>query len=645
MSELSSPELSWKDEKTPVSGRFDDVYFSADDGLAESMYVFVNGCGLPERLAGNTDFTVAETGFGTGLNFLLTLKEWKQSDQTCRLHYLSVEAFPLTPDQLRAAYNTFEGVDEEAEELLSVYPDLTPGFHHVVLQGGKVKLTLMFGDAAAMFADLDAGVDAWYLDGFAPAKNPEMWRAEVFHEIGRLARKGCILSTFTAAGFVKRGLADVGFSMTKRRGFGRKRESLIGTFEGEDLKVKAPWYQRNTAKGHKRKIAVIGAGVAGMCAALRLQADGHDVKVFERNSHAGSEGSGNRIGLLKPKLFLSQEGIGRFNTIAYLHALRFYDRYADTPWHGARGIFQMMKEDADEDRFKNMIARKILPEGDLLFLTREEASLRLGMDVPKGGLWFSKAGCIEPSQLCQTIAKGLDVTYNCTITKMNKADHWCLYDDQGLVFEGDCIVLATAGENAALNTYSDLAMNGRRGQVSYIEATSKTAQLDHAASYGGYLLPAQEGVHVLGASFEKWSDLFDHGYEELSEESHAFNLKTLSSFMETEGLVVKGGRASIRAMTADHQPIVGPVYDQDWYMDIYGPLRHGPKRRTFAPAEYVEGLYTLCGLGARGVQTAPLLADILSSYINATPCPIENKIREALHPARFLMRDIIRGKK
>ncbi|WP_028878415.1 bifunctional tRNA (5-methylaminomethyl-2-thiouridine)(34)-methyltransferase MnmD/FAD-dependent 5-carboxymethylaminomethyl-2-thiouridine(34) oxidoreductase MnmC [Terasakiella pusilla] len=645
MSELSSPELSWKDEKTPVSGRFDDVYFSADDGLAESMYVFVNGCGLPERLTGQTDFTVAETGFGTGLNFLLTLKAWKESDQACRLHYLSVEAFPLTPDQLRAAYKTFEGLEEEAEELLSVYPDLTHGFHHVVLQGGKVKLTLMFGDAAAMFADLDARVDAWYLDGFAPAKNPEMWCPEVFHEIGRLAHRDCILSTFTAAGFVKRGLAEVGFSMTKRRGFGRKRESLIGTFEGEDLKVKAPWYQRYATDGCQKKIAVIGAGVAGMCAALRLQADGHEVKVFERNSHAGSEGSGNRIGLLKPKLFLSQEGIGRFNTIAYLHALRFYDRYPETPWHGARGIFQMMKEDADEDRFKDMIARNILPDGDLLFLTRQDASNRLGMDVPKGGLWFTKAGCIEPSQLCQTIASTLEVTFDCTISKIEKTDHWRLYDEQGLVFEGDCVVLATAGENAALNSYSDLAMNGRRGQVSYIETTANTAQLDHAVSYGGYMLPAREGEHVLGASFEKWPDLFDHAYEDLSDESHAFNLKTLSSVMDTDGLVVKGGRASIRAMTTDHQPIVGPVYDHEWYMDTYGPLRHGPKRRTFAPAEYVGGLYTLCGLGARGVQTAPLLADILSSYINGTPCPIENKIREALHPARFLMRDIIRGKK
>ncbi|WP_419799820.1 tRNA (5-methylaminomethyl-2-thiouridine)(34)-methyltransferase MnmD [Terasakiella sp.] len=231
MKELGSAQLGWKENKTPVSGRFDDVYFSVDDGLAESLYVFVHGCGLPEALADKQAFNIAETGFGTGLNFLLTWQVWKESKTDCQLSYFSVEAFPLDKEELKQAYANFPDLAPFAAEFLDHYPTLTTGFHHIVLESGKVKLTLMLGDAADMFAELDGQIDAWYLDGFAPAKNPEMWRDDVFEQIGRLSRLGSVLSTFTAAGFVKRGLRDVGFDMSKRRGFGRKRDSLIGVFE------------------------------------------------------------------------------------------------------------------------------------------------------------------------------------------------------------------------------------------------------------------------------------------------------------------------------------------------------------------------------------------------------------------------------
>lgn len=645
MSDLKSPELEWKDEKTPVSGRFDDVYFSADDGVAESQYVFIDGCGLPDLFQGRDHVTIAETGFGTGLNFLLTLKAWRDCQTDCALHYISVEGFPLTKDQLRAAYQNFVGLDGLYEELLSVYPTLTPGFHHLILQGGRVKLTLLLGEAAEMLADVDGKVDAWYLDGFAPKKNPDMWRADVFEQMARLSRKGTVLTTFTAAGFVKRGLADVGFTMSKRKGFGRKRECLQGVFEGEVQLSKTKWYARSYDSVEPKKIAVIGAGVAGLHSAYRLKADGHDVTVFERNTQAGMEGSGNRIGLIKPKLFLNQKGPARFNTIAYLHALQFYDGFDHTPWHGERGLFQMAKDDKDDDHLKELVARDILPTNDLMYLSAEEASQRLAMEVDRGGLWYPRSGCVEPAPLCREIAKQLDVRYDCGITKIEKCDKgWQLYQDDHVLFDGDCVVIATAGENAALNNYCDLPMLGRRGQVSYLKPNAHSQSLRHAVSYGGYLLPSKEGEHIVGASFEHWPDFYDHAYEDVTQASHDHNLKILSNLMDTHDLELTGGRASIRAMTGDHLPMVGPVFSKDWYVAEYERLKHGPRAKRFAPAEYIDGLYAICGLGARGVQTAPLLADILSSYIAGTPCPVENTIREALHPARFLMRDIIKGK-
>ncbi|NVK18279.1 MAG: bifunctional tRNA (5-methylaminomethyl-2-thiouridine)(34)-methyltransferase MnmD/FAD-dependent 5-carboxymethylaminomethyl-2-thiouridine(34) oxidoreductase MnmC [Methylocystaceae bacterium] len=645
MSELESPELEWKDAKTPVSARFDDVYFSADDGLAESQYVFLDGCGVSESFDGKDHVTIAETGFGTGLNFLLTLKAWQETQTDCIMHYISVEGFPLTKDQLRSAYKNFPGLDVFTEELLSVYPTLTPGFHHLVLQGGRVKLTLLLGEAVDMLSDLDCQVDAWYLDGFAPQKNPEMWRTEVFEQMARLSRTGTVLSTFTAAGFVKRGLDDAGFTMVKRKGFGRKRECLQGVFEAEETITKTLWYARTYDISKRKKIAVIGAGVAGLHAAYRLQADGHDVTVFERNAQAGMEGSGNRIGLIKPKLFLNQEGPARFNTIAYLHALQFYDGFDDTPWHGDRGLFQVAKNEKDEDHMKELAAREILPSDDLIYLSAQQASKRLSLNVERGGLWYPRSGCVEPAPLCRIIAGLLDVEYESKITKIEKQDEgWRVYQGDNVLFTGDCVVLATAGENTALNEYCDLPMQGRRGQVSYVKAHAHSQSLAHAVSYGGYLLPAKDGEHIVGASFEYWPDFFDHSFEDVTDESHIHNLNILQGLMDTQNLEVTGGRASIRAMTGDHHPMVGPIFSKDWYREEYHRLKHGPRAKKFARAEYIDGLFTICGLGARGVQTAPLLADILSSYIAGTPCPVENTIREALHPARFLIRDIIKGK-
>ncbi|MDV7338716.1 bifunctional tRNA (5-methylaminomethyl-2-thiouridine)(34)-methyltransferase MnmD/FAD-dependent 5-carboxymethylaminomethyl-2-thiouridine(34) oxidoreductase MnmC [Terasakiella sp. A23] len=645
MSKLASPELNWKDGKTPVSGRFDDVYFSVDDGMAETDYVFVKGCGLPEGFEGKDHFVVAETGFGTGLNFLSTLKAWRESGTDCQLHFYSVEAYPLTKGQLKQAYQNFKGLEDEAEQLISVYPQITPGFHHVLLEGGKVKLTLMFGEAAEMFSQMNGKVDAWYLDGFAPAKNPEMWRAEVFEQMGRLSDKGTVLSTFTAAGFVKRGLIEVGFEMWKRPGYGRKRESLQGSFQGDYTRSKLAWYERSYKPSGKKKIAVIGAGAAGCIAAQRLVADGHEVIVFERNSHAGSEGSGNKIGLLNPKLFLSQEGADRFNTVAYLHAVRFYEQFVQTPWHGKRGLFQMAKDDGQDEKFRKLVELEVLPSNEISYLEADEASERLKMKVERGGIWFENSGCIEPSKLCQIVADTLNVRYDCAITKMEQSDDgWTLYSDEEIVFEGDCVIITTAGENQALNTYSELPMQPRRGQVSYVKATEETEKLEHALSYGGYMLPAKDGVHVVGASFDYWTDFFDHSYKDVKEESHDFNLQTLSIIRNIDEVEIVGGRANVRAMTADHYPMVGPVFSQDWYIQEYQGMSHGPKYKQFAPAEYIDGLYTICGLGARGVQTAPLLADILSSYISGTPCPVENAVRESLHPARFLMRKIIKGK-
>ncbi len=225
---LRPASLKWRDG-TPYSDIFDDVYFSASDGLAESRYVFLQGNDLPARFASADHFTIGETGFGTGLNFLLSLAAWRESaPPAAHLHYLSVEKHPLSIADLRRVSRLWPALAAPAEELLSLYPPLLGGRHQLQLRDGRVTLTLLLGDALALLPDVQTVVDAWYLDGFAPAKNPAMWSAGVLREVARLSRPGTSFATFTAAGAVRRELQAAGFTVHKRAGFGRKREMLAG---------------------------------------------------------------------------------------------------------------------------------------------------------------------------------------------------------------------------------------------------------------------------------------------------------------------------------------------------------------------------------------------------------------------------------
>jgi len=218
----------------PKSQEFDDLYFSADDGLAESKFVFLDGNNLPENWLKTERFVICETGFGTGLNFL---SAWKLFEETTKQHqsldFISFEKYPLEAGKiglyLQPWLDLFDG---RLQQLLTHYPPNIPGFHRIILNE-RVTLTLIFEDVNDAIPKLVADVDAWFLDGFKPSSNPDMWSDTVFEHMARLSHKGTSLATFTAAGKVRRGLTAAGFSIKKVPGFGRKRDMTIGNFVGD----------------------------------------------------------------------------------------------------------------------------------------------------------------------------------------------------------------------------------------------------------------------------------------------------------------------------------------------------------------------------------------------------------------------------
>jgi tRNA 5-methylaminomethyl-2-thiouridine biosynthesis bifunctional protein len=219
---LVAAELRLCDDGVPFSERFDDVYFSAAGGLEETRHTFLLGNGLPQRWRYAEHFTIVEAGFGTGLNFLATWQAWSESARAgARLHYVSVEKHPLSPVDLGRIWASWPELATLARELIGVYPPPVPGFHRLHVDGGRVALTLLFGDATAMLERLDTRADAFFLDGFAPARNPDMWTDALFAELRRVAATGATLATYSVAGGVRRGLTNAGFRVEKRAGYGR----------------------------------------------------------------------------------------------------------------------------------------------------------------------------------------------------------------------------------------------------------------------------------------------------------------------------------------------------------------------------------------------------------------------------------------
>jgi len=222
-------ELDWSVKNVPRSLRFGDLYFSDLDGLDETKYVFLNGNKLPEIWMCTDRFIIAETGFGTGLNFFAAWQLWREnSTPNGNLIYYSIEKYPLTISQIVKSIGHWSDLKPLLEEFKKDYASTEVNSQTILFDEGRVTLKLIFGDVKEVLSQATFSSDAWFLDGFAPSCNPAMWSEEVFLEVARLSKKGTRLATFTAASAVRRGLRDVGFYMVKIPGFGRKREMLTG---------------------------------------------------------------------------------------------------------------------------------------------------------------------------------------------------------------------------------------------------------------------------------------------------------------------------------------------------------------------------------------------------------------------------------
>ncbi|MDH0032631.1 MULTISPECIES: FAD-dependent 5-carboxymethylaminomethyl-2-thiouridine(34) oxidoreductase MnmC [unclassified Acinetobacter] len=615
---LQTAELDWElvdGIEVPISRQFGDVYFSKDNGLLETRHVFLNGNDLIERLSQLNDyqyFCVGETGFGTGLNILTLWQLWQQvrPNNHSHLHAISVEKFPLSKADLIRALNVWTELEPLAEKLIEQYPLPIAGCHRLSFPEERFSIDLWLGDAQDIFPIIPKtqAVNAWFLDGFAPSCNPDMWQENVLNHIVRLSEFGTTFASFSVAGVLKRGLKQHGIQISRPRGFGHKREMLkaiwLDTSQTETQSQDSETTiaaQPKSETSKQRKIAIIGAGIAGLSTAWAFAQRGHQVTIYEQNGPL-SGASGNPLALLNPKLCPIEQAHEHLMTLSWQHALNFYPRFkAFKPIQ----VQQIALKNADEllglvEQYPENVLSENIKQADNSIPQTEFPSLTL-----------HQAGAISPHQLRDEILQHPNIILKIAkISALKQIENQTeVWQEQQLIATADHVIVCCARQSAELFENYPI-LKPIRGQVSWVENTKRPLSLNQAYSYGGYCTQLDASHLLLGASFYPNRD-----DAEVLPADHVHNYELIHSVFpeytqQLPSVDTWQGRASVRAQSLDYFPLVGKMQDH-------------------------EEIYTLAGLGSKGFMFAPLCSEILAALILGELCPVSQKLLDKLNPQRF----------
>ncbi|SDC52851.1 tRNA 5-methylaminomethyl-2-thiouridine biosynthesis bifunctional protein [Pseudomonas guariconensis] len=655
---LQHAQIDWDDQGRPHSRQYDDVYFSKNEGIEETQHVFLEQNRLRERCTALTPqdcLVIGETGFGTGMNFYCAWQLFAEhAPRGARLHFVSVEKYPLTREDLARAVQLWPQLEPYWQPLLAQYVAVHGGFQQFSFDHGRVTLTLMVGDALTQLPTLDAQVDVWFLDGFAPAKNPDMWTPELFAQLARLSRPGTTLGTFTTTGWVRRGLIAAGFAMRKVPGIGKKWEVMHGQFQGWPAEQPAPaepepWYARPAPVQGPRHAVVIGAGLAGSATAASLAARGWQVSVLERHDAPAQEASGNPQGVLYLKLSahgttLSQMILSGFGyTRRWLQQLQRGQDWDDC------GVLQLAFDDKEAQRQAKLA--EAFDSTLLHVLDQAQAESVAGVALPAGGLFYPEGGWVHPPALCQAQLQHphIELLTHQEVIELRKVDgRWQAWDGERLLASAPVVVLAGAAEIRRFEACAELPLKRIRGQITRLPATEASRALRTVVCAEGYVAPPRGDEHTLGASFDFHNDdlaptVAEHqgNLSLLDEISTDLAERLNTSVLDPARLQ---GRAAFRCTSPDYLPIVGPVADAQAFTDAYAVLAKDARQVPDTPCPWLDGLYVNSGHGSRGLITTPLSGELVAAWVCGEPLPLPRTVAQACHPNRFALRRLIRGK-
>ncbi|MCF9033867.1 FAD-dependent 5-carboxymethylaminomethyl-2-thiouridine(34) oxidoreductase MnmC [Acinetobacter nectaris] len=598
---IQTAELTWQQVDgidIPVSTQFGDVYFSKDNGLLETRHVFLNGNDLSTKLSKLKSyeyFCVGETGFGTGLNILALWQLWQdvQPQNQSHLHVVTVEKFPLSKEDLVRALKAWPELQPLAEQLISQYPAPISGCHRLNFPNARFSIDLWLGDAEDVFPIIPKTgvVNAWFLDGFAPSCNPELWQQNVLEHIVRLSAPSTTFASFSVAGMIKRGLKAHGIEISRPKGFGHKREMLKAIWP--DLETEHTKHLRTPLN-----IAIIGAGIAGLSHAWAFASRGHHIKVYDRTG-AVSGASGNPLALLNPKLCPATQNHEHLMSLSWQYACSYYRQFK--AFHKITVQQTDIKKNGELEKLVNDYPEGEISQTTSSFLKSEYESIQL-----------KNAGAVIPQTLAEEILSHPLIQFIKTeITHIEEdAEQVYLTDISQQKFSADLVIVCTAKDSHLL--ISDLPkLKPIRGQVSWLNNENSPLPENLALSYGGYAMQLNATYLILGASFHPQRD-----DDNVLKEDHVHNLalmqKIYPEYANTlENLEAWEGRASIRAQSADYFPLLGKCKEE-------------------------TKIYTCSGLGSKGFLFAPLCSEIVAAQVLHELCPVPMSVLDKLSPQRFI---------
>lgn len=644
--------LNWDEQGLPVSSHFDDVYFSKVSGIAETRYVFLHHNQLKQRfekLEENQIFTIAETGFGTGLNFLCA---WQLFDKiapgSSQLHFISTEKFPLDTYDMRRALSIFPELEPWSSELRKQYKLPQQQKTTLSFASGRIKLTLWIGDVLDSLPNIDESVDAWFLDGFAPAKNPEMWQPSLFKAMAIKSANEATYATFTVASIVRNGLTSAGFTINRRPGFGAKREMICGQFspDAKYLAETSPWFAPGFKKNANKTAVVIGGGMAGTSCARSLAERGWKVTLLEQHNQLAEEASGNPQAILYAKLSADQTPLSQFILAGYRYTLGQLEKLQLREWNPC-GVIQLVTSEKNRTRFQQLDQQH--SDDILKYLPAEQLSEFAGIPVSSDGLFFPQAGWIDPRAFCEALAdhKHINVQSGIQITELKKTSTgWQLISDLQRIAEAETVVIAGGTNTRQFEQLSYLPLKAVRGQITKVTATAESEKLRSCVCSEGYIAPASNGYHTMGATFS-----LKDSNPAILEKDHRKNIglqahwyPEMYSAMGGKSLEIAGGRVGFRNTTPDYLPMIGGIVDYPQFVEQFAPLRKNLKYRFSDHAQYLDGLFVSAGHGSRGTVSCPLAGEILAAMINGEPVPVDPELLEHLNPTRFIVRDLAKNR-
>lgn len=661
----------------PYAPDYGDVYHSVAGAWAQARHVFLRGNGLPQRWQRRDRFVVLETGFGLGNNFLATWAAWRADPNRChRLVFISIEKHPLTKaDLVRVHQQRLLDADSPesaqlAERLCDAWPPLTPGLHVLdfddpTLHGDVnanhphgVSLLLGLGDVKDLLPQLMAQVDAFYLDGFAPAKNADMWDPHLLSRLNRLAAPQATAATWSVARQVRDALTLAGFEVRKEAGFSGKRDMLCALYRPRHTPAPPPgglWPAPALAHRHA---LVIGAGLAGCAAAWALTREGWQVTLLEQHGSIAEEASGNVGGLFHSIVHSTDNLHTRLHRAA---ALRTHAKVR--PWISqgllpgqCEGLLRLDKRITEKDA-QQLLDNAAWPSDYLRWLPLDQAQAFSGLPVPHGGWCFQQGGWLHPAGYARLLLEEaqrtgrLTLTFNAHVDRLLRhepgtaAPHWQACGADGKVWaSAPTAVVCAAGQLRQLLEQPPFSLNDSsvpmrlvRGQVSILAAAAAgVTPPTRPVAGNGYALALHDGRVLCGATTQSGDMAPD-----VRASDHAHNLQqatalgVISSHMSVTHLQPEG-RVGWRVGTPDRLPLVGALPNLGTTPQMTAvpeQVRRLPRWRT--PE---GGVYVFSGLGSRGISWAALGAEVLAHWVAGSPCPVEVSLRDAMDPARFVVR-------